>query len=135
MKKIVSLVVIFCMVVALAGCGKSSRSSGSYKSSGSSLGSSGTYSGSSGKSSIYSSSSGSSSSYKSSSSSFTNAYGTPTTKCAHSGCNNYIASSGDTNCCTVHSQKCRTCGKYIDEDAMYCMDCIIKGVGSGLSSE
>ena len=28
---------------------------------------------------------------------FTNAYGTSTTKCAHSGCNNYIASSGDTS--------------------------------------
>ncbi len=57
-------------------------------------------------------------------STFTNAYGTPTTKCAHSGCNNYIASSGDTNCCTVHSNKCLNCGKYIDEDAMYCMACL-----------
>lgn len=55
---------------------------------------------------------------------FTNAYGTPTTKCAHSGCDNYIASSGDTNCCTLHSNKCRECGKYIDEDAMYCITCL-----------
>ena len=61
---------------------------------------------------------------------FTNAYGTPTTKCAHYGCNNYIASSGDTNCCTVHSNKCADCGKYIDEDAMYCMSCLNKAAGS-----
>ena len=59
------------------------------------------------------------------SSSFTNKFGNPTTKCAHAGCDNYIASSGDTNCCTTHSKKCLNCGKYIDEDAMYCMDCII----------
>lgn len=58
--------------------------------------------------------------------SFTNKYGTPTTKCAHPGCNNYIASSGDTNCCTVHSNRCLECGKYIDEDALYCMDDIEK---------
>ena len=58
------------------------------------------------------------------STSFTNKYGTPTTKCAHSGCDNYIASSGDTNCCTKHSHKCLECGKYIDEDATWCMDCI-----------
>lgn len=44
-----------------------------------------------------------SNSYKSSSS-FSNKYGTQTTKCNHSGCNNYIATSGDTNCCTVHSK-------------------------------
>lgn len=61
-----------------------------------------------------------------SSGAFTNKYGTPTTKCAHSGCNNYIASSGDTNCCAVHSNNCLECGKYIDEDAMYCMDCLNK---------
>ena len=56
--------------------------------------------------------------------SFTNKYGTSTTKCAHSGCNNYIASSGDTNCCTKHSRKCLECGCYIDEDAMYCLKCL-----------
>lgn len=63
---------------------------------------------------------------KSSGSSFTNKYGTPTTKCAHPGCNNYIASSGDTHNCTTHSNKCLNCGKYIDEDAMYCMSCLEK---------
>ena len=61
---------------------------------------------------------------------FTNAYGTPTTKCAHVGCNNYIASSGDTNCCTKHSHRCLSCGKYIDEDATYCMSCISKSLDS-----
>lgn len=57
--------------------------------------------------------------------SFTNKYGTSTTKCAAAGCNNYIASSGDTNCCTAHSNRCGVCNKYIDGDAMYCIDCII----------
>ena len=64
----------------------------------------------------------------SSQSSFTNKFGTPTTRCSHSGCNNFIASTGDTNCCTIHSRKCAECGKYIDEDATYCMDCISKAV-------
>ena len=59
---------------------------------------------------------------------FTNKFGTATTKCAHKGCSNYIASSGDTNCCTTHSRKCLECGCYIDEDAMYCMDCIEKAI-------
>ena len=67
---------------------------------------------------------GSSSSYKSSGSSFTNDYGTSTTKCAHAGCNKYIAKSGDTNCCATHSNNCYSCGCYIDEDAMFCMDCL-----------
>ena len=66
----------------------------------------------------------------SSSISFTNAFGTSTTRCAHPGCNNYIASSGDTNCCTIHSNRCLNCGKYIDEDASYCMSCIEKSLSS-----
>ena len=57
-------------------------------------------------------------------SSFTNKFGTSTTKCAHSGCSNYIASSGDTNCCTTHSNRCYECNCYIDEDANWCMKCI-----------
>lgn len=59
---------------------------------------------------------------------FTNKYGTPTTICAHSGCNNTIAPSGDTNCCTTHSRRCGNCNAYIDEDAMYCMSCITKTI-------
>lgn len=60
----------------------------------------------------------------SSGNSFTNKYGTKTTKCHHSDCNNYIASSGDTWDCSYHANKCLNCGKYIDCDAMYCMDCL-----------
>lgn len=62
-------------------------------------------------------------------SSFTNKYGTPSTKCHHAGCNNYIASSGDTNCCIQHSNRCLECGCYIDEDAMFCIDCLRKATG------
>lgn len=61
-------------------------------------------------------------------SAFTNEYGTRTTKCAHSGCNNSVASSGDTNCCTIHSNRCLNCKAYIDEDAMYCMKCLKKAL-------
>ena len=70
----------------------------------------------------------------SSSTSFTNKYGTPTTLCAHTGCNNYIASSGDTNCCTVHSNRCLNCNKYIDEDAVYCMSCLSGSITKSQSS-
>lgn len=73
---------------------------------------------------VNSSSNNSSYDYSPSYSSFTNKYGTSTTKCAHSGCSNYIASSGDTNCCTTHSRKCLECYCYIDEDATWCMSCI-----------
>lgn len=62
--------------------------------------------------------------------SFTNKYGTSTTVCAHSGCTDYIASSGDTNCCQTHSNKCGECGKYIDEDALFCVECILKASSS-----
>lgn len=55
---------------------------------------------------------------------FTNAYGTSTTKCNHYNCSNSIAILGDTNCCIVHSNKCNNCGTYIDEDALFCMDCL-----------
>ena len=68
------------------------------------------------------------------STSFTNKYGTPTTLCAHAGCNNYIASSGDTNCCTVHSNRCLNCNKYIDEDAVYCMSCLSGSITNSQSS-
>ena len=57
-------------------------------------------------------------------SSFTNKYGTSTTRCAHTGCSSYIANSGDTNCCKEHSNRCLDCMKYIDEDAYYCVSCI-----------
>lgn len=55
---------------------------------------------------------------------FRNKYGTYDTICAHPGCSKYIAQSGDTNCCVVHSNRCGNCNCYIDEDAMYCMSCL-----------
>lgn len=55
---------------------------------------------------------------------FTNKFGSSTTKCVVSGCSEYIASSGDTNCCEKHSNRCGNCNCYIDGDAMYCMSCI-----------
>lgn len=61
---------------------------------------------------------------------FDNKYGTPTTICIHSGCQNYIASSGDTNCCTQHSARCLNCNCYIDEDDMYCMSCLSEAITS-----
>ncbi len=66
---------------------------------------------------------------------FTNKYGTRTTICAHSGCTNYIASSGDTNCCTVHSNRCLECYSYIDEDAMFCISCIEKAANENTSKK
>ena len=65
---------------------------------------------------------------------FTNKYGTPTTRCVKSGCDNYIASSGDTNCCTAHSNRCLNCNCYIDGDAMYCMSCLTGASSSSKSS-
>lgn len=65
---------------------------------------------------------------------FTNEYGTSTTKCAHAGCTRPIASSGDTNCCTVHSGTCAKCGRYIDEDATWCMKCLTSAASGAKSS-
>lgn len=63
-------------------------------------------------------------------SSFTNKYGTATTLCVHTGCTNFIAKSGDTNCCETHSNRCGECGCYIDEDAMFCLSCIEKAINN-----
>ena len=110
MKKILSLFII--VVICLSACGCSTSSDTSKTDSFPS----------------YDDRSNSSfnSGYKSNTNStyFSNDYGTTNTKCAHIGCTNYIASTGDTNCCTLHSNKCLDCRCYIDEDAMYCMDCL-----------
>ena len=55
---------------------------------------------------------------------FSNCYGTLETECMHNGCHNTIALFGDTCNCIVHSNKCLNCGKYIDEDAIFCMECL-----------
>ena len=110
MKKITGILIVMCLLL-LAGCEKTNVQSESI-----SL-----------NSSSDNQSSHSSSEMKSiPTKSFTNKYGTPTTKCAVSGCDNYIASSGDTNCCVLHSNRCKNCDKYIDGDAIYCMDCIME---------
>lgn len=62
--------------------------------------------------------------YSTKSNLFTNEYGTSRTKCVYSTCNNVIASTGDTNCCIIHSNHCLSCGKYIDGDATWCMTCL-----------
>ena len=112
-KTIISLISLSIIILTLCSCGNEGGTTSSTSSN-----SEDTYS----SSQSYSSSS---SNYSSgSNSSFSNKYGTSTTKCAKSGCNNYIASSGDTNCCVSHSNKCLECKKYIDGDAMYCMSCL-----------
>lgn len=55
---------------------------------------------------------------------FTNSFGTPTTICARAGCNEYIASSGDTHNCETHSGRCIGCNIFIDGDALMCLSCI-----------
>ncbi len=121
MKKILVLLSAIMMIISLCACGTTSlyTSSSSYSSSGIT-------------------SNKTSSTTSSTSVHFTNKYGTSSTKCAHSGCNEYIAPSGDTNCCTKHSRKCLECGKYIDEDALYCIDCLAMAadkVSSGSSTQ
>ena len=115
MKKIISVLLSIIVVCSFVGCGNNSSSKTTTSSNLSSNSSSTTTS---------QSSSSSSSSSTSKSSTFTNKYGTSTTKCVKSGCDNYIASSGDTNCCTKHSNNCLNCNCYIDGDAMYCMSCL-----------
>ncbi len=77
----------------------------------------------------FSGSSASGGSSNRSTTSFTNKYGTATTTCAHRGCTKYIASSGDTNCCSTHSNRCGECRCYIDEDATFCMSCLTEALG------
>lgn len=53
---------------------------------------------------------------------------TTSTKCLHSGCSNLAASTGDSFYCTEHSKRCLECKCYIDEDAMYCLNCIVEAL-------
>ena len=50
--------------------------------------------------------------------------------CAHTGCTNQAVTTGDSVYCSVHSKKCLECGCYIDEDAMFCIDCLAKAINS-----
>lgn len=124
MKKIFVFIIAMAMCLSFVACASESTSSSSVPTQSPTVPPSSSSDGTSSSKSSGSSSSGS----------FTNEYGTETTKCAHSGCNNYIASSGNTNCCTTHSNKCAKCGKYIDEDAMYCMSCLTAASNNSSSS-
>ncbi len=107
MKKLIALFLAIVIVLSMCACGGSGSGNGTSGSGGGSGSGSG---------------------------SFTNKYGTATTECAQSGCSNYIASSGDTNCCTTHSNKCLECRCYIDGDAMYCMSCLTSSATNKSSS-
>ena len=49
--------------------------------------------------------------------------------CAKSGCTKKAVTSGDSIYCATHSNRCGSCGCYIDGDAMYCMSCIRSALG------
>lgn len=53
---------------------------------------------------------------------------TTPSKCLHSGCTNNAASTGDSYYCTEHSSRCLECNCYIDEDAMFCLNCIVEAL-------
>ena len=59
---------------------------------------------------------------------FNNEFGSIDTPCAYPGCSRTIVTSGDSNCCSVHSNRCLNCSRYIDGDAVYCMRCIEEAV-------
>ncbi len=134
MRKAFLCMIIIAAITSLLLAGCSGDSPSSSTTSGSKTTSASSASTSSGVATSEASTSKKSYTSDSSSSSFTNKYGTATTLCAHQGCTNFIASSGDTNCCTTHSNRCLECNKYIDEDAMYCMDCLTGSSGKSSSS-
>lgn len=49
-------------------------------------------------------------------------------QCEHPGCTNQAAETGDSHYCEEHSNKCLECNKFIDEDALYCINCIFKAL-------
>ena len=49
-------------------------------------------------------------------------------QCLHSGCSNMAASTGDSFYCEKHSNRCLECNKYIDEDALFCLNCIVEAL-------
>lgn len=57
---------------------------------------------------------------------FTNKCGTPTTVCEESGCNRFIAPSGETNFCTEHTNVCLDCKMFLNYDRTRCADCAAK---------
>lgn len=51
-------------------------------------------------------------------------------KCLHEGCTNMAATTGDSFYCETHSNRCLECDCYIDEDAMFCLNCIVEAFKS-----
>lgn len=49
-------------------------------------------------------------------------------QCQYIGCKKMAASTGDTNYCESHSAKCLECGCYINDDAMYCLNCLMNAL-------
>ncbi|MBT9774928.1 hypothetical protein GPL15_00195 [Clostridium sp. MCC353] len=49
-------------------------------------------------------------------------------QCLHSDCSKLAVTTGDSRYCDVHSNKCGECSCYIDEDAMFCLNCIVKAL-------
>lgn len=49
-------------------------------------------------------------------------------KCLHEGCKREQVTSGDSRYCEIHSNKCLQCGCYIDEDALYCLNCLVEAL-------
>ena len=61
---------------------------------------------------------------------FTNKLGTADTVCAHTGCKELIAPSGETLNCIKHSSTCSVCGCYISEGESMCSQCTIDTLNS-----
>lgn len=51
-------------------------------------------------------------------------------QCLHEGCAKMAATTGDSFYCETHSNNCMECGCYIDEDAMFCLNCIVEALKS-----
>lgn len=49
-------------------------------------------------------------------------------KCLHDGCLEMAVEIGDSRYCKNHSNKCFICNKYIDEDALMCLNCIVEAL-------
>ncbi len=49
-------------------------------------------------------------------------------QCLHDGCSKKAVTTGDSFYCENHSNKCLVCGCYIDEDAMFCLNCIVEAL-------
>lgn len=49
-------------------------------------------------------------------------------KCLHEKCTNMAAITGYSHYCKMHSNQCMECGNYIDEAAVFCLNCIFEAL-------